>query len=89
MVLEAGKGLENSGTNARICNKVRALVNERACQSWQALSLLGSESGLQCSHAAYCSIHFVFASFICFLFSYMSTSARRKTDSISGSVSGL
>ena len=32
MVLEAGKGLENSETNARICNKVRALVNERACQ---------------------------------------------------------
>ena len=32
MVLEAGKGLENSETNARTCNKVRALVNERACQ---------------------------------------------------------
>ena len=32
MVLAAGKDLENSGTNARTCNRVRALVNERACQ---------------------------------------------------------
>ena len=35
MVLEAGKGLENSEPNARICNKVRALF---LCSSLPAMT---------------------------------------------------
>ena len=35
MVLEAGKGLENSGTNARTCNRVRALF---LCSSLPAMT---------------------------------------------------
>ena len=41
MVLEAGKGLENSETNARICNKVRALFSASACRQWRAVFCCG------------------------------------------------
>jgi hypothetical protein len=41
MVLAAGKGLENSETNARICNKVRALFSASACRQWRAVFCCG------------------------------------------------
>ena len=41
MVLEAGKGLENSGTNARTRNRVRALFSASACRQWRAVFCCG------------------------------------------------